>query len=236
MNWFDSQKRPKLKSVKKGHSHSPDGLWKKCSHCLEILAVSRLEENNEVCPYCSFHFPLSAKKRIELLADEGSFREDDREMVSKDPLGFEDKKTYRKRLKEAQERAGRGDGVIAGQASLNGREISLVVMDFSFMGGSMGVVCGEKIARAMDRAAQEKRGLVILSCSGGARMQEGILSLMQMAKTSASRYRLQQKGLPFIFHFDQSNHGRVCGQLCHAGRCESCRARCLGRVCRASGH
>lgn len=198
MSWFNDQKRPKLKSSKKSNKNTPSGLWKKCSHCAETILKSKLEENNQICPYCDFHYPLTPQSRIELLFDKGSFQEFDRGMKSHDPLGFKDKKTYLERLQIAQERTGRGDGTICGMGKIHGHKVSMAVMDFSFMGGSMGVANGEKIARTMDRAQAEKTGCVVVSCSGGARMQEGILSLMQMAKTSASRLQLKQQGLPFI--------------------------------------
>ena len=198
MSWFKDQKTPKLKSSKKGAANTPSGLWKKCSHCLEIVLAAKLEENHEVCPYCDFHFPLSLNGRIQLIVDKGTFKEYDRELGSKDPLEFKDKKTYRQRLEEARERSGKGEGSTVGTALLGGQKASLAVMDFSFMGGSMGVACGEKITRTMERGLKERMGVVIVSCSGGARMQEGILSLMQMAKTSAARLKLKEEGLPFI--------------------------------------
>ena len=198
MSWFNDQKRPKLKSIKKSNGHTPAGMWKKCSHCEEIVLAHKLEENAQVCPYCDFHFPLSPHRRLQFLVDPESFEECDEKLYSLDPLNFVDKRSYGERLQSAQERTGKRDAVVTGLAAIAGRRVSLAVMDFSFMGGSMGVVTGEKIARAMDRGVSEGVGVVIVSCSGGARMQEGILSLMQMAKTSASRSRLQQKGLPLI--------------------------------------
>ena len=198
MSWFNDQKRPKLKSSKKSNANTPSGLWKKCSSCSEILLVKKLEENNQVCPYCDYHYQMLPEKRVELLVDKGQFWEYDGELSSRDPLNFKDKKSYLERLRLARERTGKGDGTVCGLGEVCGQRASLVVMDFSFMGGSMGVVCGEKIARAMERAMDEGVGVVIFSCSGGARMQEGILSLMQMAKTSATRLRLRQRGLPFI--------------------------------------
>ena len=160
--------------------------------------MGRLEENAQVCPYCDKHFYLTPKNRLELLIDDGPFEEFDQDVKSKDPLNFKDKKTYHERLEMAQERTGRGDGTLCGIGKIHGQKVSMAIMDFSFMGGSMGVANGEKIARVMERAGEKKIGCVVVSSTGGARMQEGILSLMQMAKTSACRMRLKKLGLPFI--------------------------------------
>lgn len=199
MGWFHQVKNPKLKNAKKGSStNTPDGLWKKCNNCKEILQTEKLDENSQVCPYCEHHYRLSSWDRIQLLTDEGSFKEELSELCSKNPLEFVDKYPYSNRLEEAQKKTGIKDSTICGTAKINGEDVALAVMDFRFMGGSMGVVTGEKIAWAMDKAYEMKSACLVVTCSGGARMQEGILSLMQMGKTSASRSRLKKNGIPYI--------------------------------------
>ncbi len=198
MSWFESVKTPKLKSSKKVSNSTPSGLWKKCPSCGEIIQSSKLEETQQVCPYCDNHFRLSAIDRIELLVDKNSFISENMDLTSKDPLKFTDKKSYKIRLEESLQKTGMLDGTFYGKATINSRPVAMAVMNFQFMGGSMGVVTGEKIAAAMDLAFEEKIPCIVISSSGGARMQEGILSLMQMAKTSASRQRLKDAGIPYI--------------------------------------
>jgi acetyl-CoA carboxylase carboxyl transferase subunit beta len=198
MGWFDNIKSPKLKQVKKTANNLPTGLWKKCSACSEILQMSTLEKNAHVCPYCDHHYRLSSFERIEYLVDEGTWVPIDVNLTSQDPLQFTDKKPYQDRLKQSKEATGLYDSAQAGYGKILGTEVSIAVMDFTFMGGSMGVVCGEIIAVAMDKALERKIPCIVISCSGGARMQEGILSLMQMAKTSASRNQLKENKIPYI--------------------------------------
>lgn len=198
MGWFDNVRNPKLKSVKKPQSNTPTGLWKKCTNCGEILQSTRLEQNLSVCPFCNHHYRLNAEERIHMLTDEGSFREFGQGLETKNPLNFEDRLKYNDRLNKAYQNTGRKDGTVCGYAKINNIPVVMAVMDFDFMGGSMGVVTGEKIAMAMDEAYEKRCGCIVVSCSGGARMQEGILSLMQMAKTSASRHRLREARLPYI--------------------------------------
>jgi acetyl-CoA carboxylase carboxyl transferase subunit beta len=198
MAHFHDVKNPKLKNMKKGVSSTPTGLWKKCVSCSEIIQTEKLEENFQVCPYCGHHYRLSAPERIRLILDEGSFEEQAGDLCSNDPLQFKDKQDYKQRLESAYKATGVKDGTLCGMGLLEGQKVALAVMDFRFMGGSMGVVTGEKVALAMDLAYQHKTPCIVVSCSGGARMQEGILSLMQMAKTSASRARLKEVGLPYI--------------------------------------
>ena len=198
MSWFNSVKNPKIKNPKKQNGNIPEGLWKKCAGCAEVLQSSRLEENHNVCPLCDHHYRISALARINSFADEGSFVEQASDYETTNPLKFEDKSSYDDRLIKAKKNTGRGDGTLCGTAKIDGVLIALAVMDFHFMGGSMGVVTGEKIALAMDIGLEKKCPVIVVSCSGGARMQEGILSLMQMAKTSASRSRLKENGIPYI--------------------------------------
>lgn len=198
MGWFNNVENPKIKSQKKVQSNTPTGIWKKCVSCSEIIQHTKLVANQNVCPLCDHHYRLNAQERINLLLDDESFIELGQDLATKNPLSFEDKKSYEERLKLAYDKTGRTDGTLAGHGLIDGREIAVAIMDFSFMGGSMGVVTGEKIALAMDYGAENNVPVLVLSCSGGARMQEGILSLMQMAKTSAARKRLAKKNVPYI--------------------------------------
>lgn len=217
MGWFEKIENPKLKSSKKQNTSTPEGLWKKCVNCGEIVQSSKLEERYEVCPYCDHHFRLSAKERIDLLIDEGTFQLMGTEMTTSDPLKFTDKKAYKDRLVQAQDKTGLKDGTLLGVGKINGKEVSIAVMNFQFMGGSMGVVTGEKIALAMDIAYEKKIPCIVVSCSGGARMQEGILSLMQMGKTSASRQRLKNAGLPYISLLTDPTTGGVAASFAMLG-------------------
>lgn len=198
MGWFNTVKNPKLKNVKRSSTNTPEGIWKKCTGCGEILQTSKLEANFNVCPYCEHHYRLSAVERIELLLDHNSFEEVAEDIITTNPLGFEDKQSYDDRLDRAKSKTGRLDSSIVGKGKIDGKQVAICVMDFSFMGGSMGVVTGEKVALAMEIGLKEKLPVIVVSCSGGARMQEGILSLMQMGKTSAIRKKLLEKGIPYI--------------------------------------
>jgi acetyl-CoA carboxylase carboxyl transferase subunit beta len=198
MGWFNSVKNPKIKNVKKQNDTIPVGLWKKCIGCSEILQANRLSENLNVCPMCDHHYRVNARERIALMVDENSFEEHASDLETSNPLQFNDKVEYSKRLDKAKSNLGRPDGTLCGLATIDGKKVALAVMDFHFMGGSMGVVTGEKIAKAMDLGLENKCPVIVVSCSGGARMQEGILSLMQMAKTSASRSRLKSEGIAYI--------------------------------------
>ncbi len=176
----------------------PDGVWTKCPSCAEILTVMSLEKHVWVCAKCDYHFRIPATSYIRLIIDEGSFDEFDINLVSGDPLNFKDSKKYPERIAAARKKTGRNDAVITGLGSIDGLHVSFSVMDFNFIGGSMGSVVGEKIARAIERSLDRGIPLVIVSCSGGARMMEGILSLMQMAKTSALLALLNKKRIPYI--------------------------------------
>ncbi|MEB3195848.1 MAG: acetyl-CoA carboxylase, carboxyltransferase subunit beta [Candidatus Sericytochromatia bacterium] len=164
----------------------PDGLWVKCTACEEALFTKELQSNLQVCPRCGFHFRLNARERIEQLVDEGSFETMDAHLRSTDPLAFVDTKRYSERLKDAYAKHGPEEGVITGIATIDGQRVALGVMNFYFLGGSMGSVVGEKITRLIERAGDEQLPLITVTASGGARMQEGALSLMQMAKTTAA--------------------------------------------------
>ena len=174
------------------------GLFRKCDACGDAVKKEDFERNLEVCPACGFHFHLTAEQWIELLADEGSWTALDTELSAGDPLRFVDSKAYPDRVEAARESTGVNDAILAGTAYIDGRPVQLGVFVFRFMGGSMGSVVGEVVTRMMERAAEHKQPVVLLSCSGGARMQEGSLSLMQMAKTVAARGKLREAGAPFI--------------------------------------
>ncbi len=176
----------------------PEGLWLRCPECSDMLFRKVVEESLHVCPNCQHHFRISARTRIEHLVDPGSFEEMFQDVLPMDPLEFVDRKAYSDRLKAEQARTGSPDAVVCGKAFVKGRPMMLAVMDPTFMMGSMGSVVGEKITRTIEAAADEKLPLLIVSCSGGARMQESTLSLMQMAKTSAALARLDDAGVLFI--------------------------------------
>lgn len=217
MGWFHQVKNPKLKNVKKVVSNTPVGLWKKCNQCGEILQTEKLEENLNVCPLCDYHYRISAYERIAVMTDDNSFEEISPDLISNNPLEFQDKLPYVQRLKNAIKATGIKDTTVCGTATIEGKPVALAVMDFRFMGGSMGVVTGEKVALAMDISFEKKIPVIVVSCSGGARMQEGILSLMQMAKTSASRARLKNAGIPYISMLTDPTTGGVAASFAMLG-------------------
>ncbi len=176
----------------------PEGLWEKCKKCEEIIYTKTREENLNICPRCSYHYPLTAQQRIDLLTDEGSFKEIDPAIESVDTLKFEGVASYADKLAASKKKTGLADAVVCGQAKLNGIPYALGVMDFRFLGASMGAVVGEKITRIIEFATAKKLPLIIVTASGGARMYEGMISLMQMAKTSGALERHQEAGLPYI--------------------------------------
>ena len=217
MRWFDTVKSPKLKSAKRIISNTPTGLWKKCTHCSEIIQTSKLIENFNVCPYCEHHFRLMGRERLDLLLDQETFSPFAENLATTDPLVFMDKKPYKERLVLAREKTGNLDSTLCGLGEIDGQKVSIAAMDFQFMGGSMGVVTGEKIALTLDNALHKKVPAIVVSCSGGARMQEGILSLMQMAKTSASRQKLKAAGIPFISILTDPTTGGVAASFAMLG-------------------
>jgi acetyl-CoA carboxylase carboxyl transferase subunit beta len=192
----------------------PEGLWVKCDNCKEIIYRKEVEKNFKVCPKCDYHFRISASERLPYLVDEGSFLEVEDGLSPRDFLSFKD---YKDKLKSSRKKTGLKDAIISGEAKIGGKQVSLVIMDFSFMGGSMGSVVGEKIARAVERAIDNHTPFVSVASSGGARMQEGILSLMQMAKTSAAVARLGQAGLPFISVLTDPTFGGVTASFAMLG-------------------
>ncbi|TFE65488.1 acetyl-CoA carboxylase subunit beta [Methylacidiphilum sp. Yel] len=176
----------------------PEGLWTKCPSCSRFLYNKELQLNQSVCQYCQHHFPLQAMERISFLADPQSFVEYDHNLLSVDVLGFSGEKSYEERLRYYQEKTGLNEAVVCGKCTIGSIPVFISVMDFNFLGGSMGSVVGEKITRTIERSLSERIPLIIISASGGARMYEGMISLMQMAKTSAALQRLSQAGIPYI--------------------------------------
>jgi acetyl-CoA carboxylase carboxyl transferase subunit beta len=195
----------------------PSHLWTQCPSCEQMLFNKQLARNQNVCMHCEHHFRIGARERLELLVDKGSFEEHDREMTSADPLHFEDSKPYPARLTAAQTKSGERDAVITGAAVIGGVPAMVAVMDFDFIGGSMGSVVGEKITRAAELALAERRPLVIISASGGARMQEGTLALMQMAKVAAALARLAEAGLPYVSVLTDPTTGGVLASFASLG-------------------
>ncbi|WP_394952425.1 acetyl-CoA carboxylase, carboxyltransferase subunit beta [uncultured Helicobacter sp.] len=191
--------------------------WIKCPNCNALMYYKEVFSQSQVCPKCNHHLRISAQERIELLCDSDSFEEYDRELRPIDPLEFVDKKSYKQRVQEGEQKSGRPSSVIAGEAFIEGIGTQLVVFDFSFMGGSLGSVEGEKIVRAINRAIQKRQALVICSTSGGARMQESTHSLMQMAKTSAALNKLSAAKLPFISVLSDPTFGGVSASFAFLG-------------------
>jgi len=203
---------------KQSQSNDAPSHWIKCPQCLSLMYYKEVESKHNVCPKCSHHFRIGAKERIALLADEGSFVEHDADLAPVDPLKFVDKKSYKKRIEESKAKCdGRTSSVISGSCTIEGMPAELAVFDFAFMGGSLGSVEGEKIVRAIHRAIEKRAGVVIVSASGGARMQESTFSLMQMSKTSAALRRLHEKGLPFISVLTDPTMGGVSASFAMLG-------------------
>ena len=199
MAWFS--KKPRISTGARPDEPSPsrmEGLWSKCDGCHEILYRQELEKNLNVCPLCGHHMAWPARERLANLLDEGSFEEHDRGLEAQDPLGFTDSKRYRDRLKSSRKSTGEDDAFISGTGRIDGVQVSVGCFVFNFMGGSMGSVVGEKVTRVFERAHQLGIPAIIFSASGGARMQEGIFSLMQMAKTSAAISRFREVRKPYI--------------------------------------
>lgn len=215
--WFSISKAPKPNIEGTDRLEIPGGLWTKCSSCTSIIYTRELERNLYVCVKCGFHFRLSAEQRIRMLCDRNSFEELDADLRSSDPLSFRDTLRYRDRIKQAEKKAGTKDAVLTGRAKIDGQACVIAVFNFYFMGGSMGSVVGEKITRAVEAASKDGVPMIILSASGGARMQEGILSLMQMAKVSAALVRHAEKGLAYISVLTDPTTGGVAASFAMQG-------------------
>ena len=213
MAWFKKSKG--IKAEKK--IKIPEGLWVKCDSCREIIYKKEIENNLKICPKCNYHFRISAKERILLLVDEDSFTEIDAGLSSTDPLDFRDKVPYRERLEENRKKSELEEAALSGEATIEGHPVVVVIMDFSFMGGSMGSVVGEKVVRAAEAALEQKKPLVTVASSGGARMQEGIFSLMQMARVSAAIARLSDSGGLYISVLADPTFGGVTASFAMLG-------------------
>lgn len=195
MDWF-KRKKETLQAVDR--KEMPDGLWVKCDECGEIIYKRELDKKLYVCPKCDYHFRIGSSEYIKILVDKGSFKEFNQNISSTDPLKFKDTKKYSDRYKAATQKTGLTEAVVTGQGKIEGIPVIMGIMDFSFLGGSMGSVVGEKVSRAADIALKEQKPFIIISASGGARMHEGVLSLMQMAKTSAKLALLAEANIPYI--------------------------------------
>ncbi len=214
MAWFSRKKAPKPSADDSAKLEIPGGLWTKCTGCSEIVYTRELARNLMVCPKCSYHFYLPVDQRIELLCDRHSFEEFDAALKTADPLKF---KRYWDKLKEYEKRTGRPDAVRTGRARIDGKVIMLGLLNFAFMGGSMGIVVGDKLARLIEAAAQERVPVIIVSSSGGARMQEGLYSLMQMAKVVAALQKLSELKLPYISVMTHPTTGGVAASFAMLG-------------------
>jgi len=213
MGWFQRTYNRIRKGKKK--LEVPDGLWTKCTSCSEIIYNKRLEENLRVCPKCGYHFHLGARKRIEITLDEGSFVEYDSRISSANPLNFPE---YEEKLEKSRKQTGLDEAAIIGEGKIGGRKIAVGVTDFGFMGGSMGSVVGERITLIIEKAMEKGYPLLLISGSGGgARMQEGVISLMQMAKTSAAIARLKRQGLLYISLLTHPTMGGVMASFASQG-------------------
>lgn len=214
MGWFTRSKDSEREEDK---FKNIEGLWMKCPVCRAIVYKKEVEQRWKVCPKCDYHFPLSVEERIELLADPGSFQEWDRDLLPYDLLQFVDTQPYPDRLRSAQKKTGRPEAIVTGHCRLMGAPLALGIFVFQFMGGSMGSVVGEKICRAIDRAIQGGFPFLLVTTSGGARMQEGTVSLMQMAKTTAALARLSEAGLPYIVVLTDPTFGGVTASVAMVG-------------------
>jgi len=215
MTWFKKSKTPIVPIGDR--TVRTEGLWIKCEECKQIIWKKDLEANLNVCPLCTYHFKISARERLSQLYDVGGYREFDDRLQSNDPLHFVDKKSYKKRLQEMYTATGLRDALVSAEGKLGGRLVLICAMESSFISGSMGSVVGEMIARAAERALEKGCPLVVISCSGGARMQEGALSLMQMAKISSVLARLDDEKIPYISVLTDPTTGGVTASFAMLG-------------------
>ncbi len=217
MAWFKKPRKPIASSTAEKPSRVPEGLWIKCAGCSQLIYKKDLEESLNVCPKCGHHSRIDAAERLKALFDGGRYSEHFTNLVSTDPLRFTDTKPYRQRLQHAIKQYGLKDAIIVATGRLDGLDVVVAAMEYRFIGGSMGVVVGEKIARAAEMALDGRQPLIVISCSGGARMMEGALSLMQMAKVSAALARLDRARLPFISILTDPTTGGVTASLAMLG-------------------
>jgi len=215
MVWFRKEKQP-IEPPKEKHIQT-EGLWVKCDDCKQILWKKDLENSLLCCPKCNHHFKMSARARLEMLFDEGRYKEYDKGLASTDPLQFKDSKSYSDRLRQAEKVTGLKDALLTGEGQLEGQPVIICAMEFQFIGGSMGAVVGEKVTRAIDQCIAKKLPLVVVSCSGGARMMEGAISLMQMTKISAALARLDEVRKPYISVLTDPTTGGVTASFAMLG-------------------
>lgn len=216
--------KPKLRGTGKKRENMPDDLWTKCTDCGELIHALDLKQNLNVCPKCEYHFLIGSHERIQLLADPGSFQETNAGLFSKNPLGFS---KYEDKIAMLREKTKLNDAVVTGSLTIESKPAMIAVMDFKFFAGSMGSVVGEKITRAIEQAIDEKKGVIIVSASSGARMQEGMLSLMQMAKTCAALARLSEAGLPYISVMTHPTTGGVTASFATIGDINLAEPKCM---------
>jgi acetyl-CoA carboxylase carboxyl transferase subunit beta len=218
MAWFNRQK-PSVEKISKEEERRmrTEGLWLKCDGCSQIIWRKNLDENFQVCPRCNYHFKIDARARLNMLFDEGKWEEFDAKLISTDPLEFVDSKSYKQRLADTQKSTGQPDALISGGGKVHGRYVHICALELKFIGGSMGTVMGEKITRAIERSAEKNVPIVIVSASGGARMQEGAVSLMQLVKISAALMRLDEAGVPYISVLTDPTTGGVTASFAMLG-------------------
>jgi acetyl-CoA carboxylase carboxyl transferase subunit beta len=217
MAWFKKTRKPIASSTTEKPSRVPEGLWIKCPGCAQLIYKKDLEESLNVCPKCAHHFRINAAERLRALFDDGQYEEHFPGLISVDPLQFTDTKPYRDRLQKTIAGTGMKDAVVVATGTLDGLGVVISAMEYSFIGGSMGVVVGEKITRGLEMALERRQPAIIISCSGGARMMEGALSLMQMAKVSAALARLDRARLPFISILTDPTTGGVTASFAMLG-------------------
>jgi acetyl-CoA carboxylase carboxyl transferase subunit beta len=217
MAWFKKTRKPIASSTTEKPSRVPEGLWIKCPGCAQLIYKKDLEESLNVCPKCAHHFRIGAVERLKALFDGGQYSDHFPNLISVDPLQFTDTKPYRERLQKTIVATGLKDAVVVATGRLDGLPVVIAAMEYTFIGGSMGVVVGEKITRAIEMAHERRQPVIIISCSGGARMMEGALSLMQMAKVSAALARLDRAKLPFISVLTDPTTGGVTASFAMLG-------------------
>ena len=217
MAWFKREKLLVQTPAEEERTVRTEGLFTKCEHCGNFIWKKELESHLFICPKCSHHFKVNARQRLTLLLDEGAFQEFDQRLKSSDPLGFVDKKSYRDRLDQAVGSAGPNEAVVNAEGAIHGHDVVCSAMEYGFIGGSMGSVVGEKITRAVERARGSRRPLIVISASGGARMMEGVLSLMQMAKISTALAQLHQARIPYISLLTDPTTGGVTASFAMLG-------------------
>jgi acetyl-CoA carboxylase carboxyl transferase subunit beta len=216
MSWFSKKQSP-VPMPESERTVKTEGLWQKCDGCGQIIWRKTLEDNLNVCEKCGHHFRIDARERVRLLIDEGTFEERDATFTTTDPLSFVDSRAYRDRLKSMQKATGMQDAIVCGRGQMLGRPVEICSMELKFIGGSMGTVVGEKITRSIERCIADRVPLVIVSASGGARMQEGAVSLMQLAKISAALMRLDEERIPFISVLTDPTTGGVTASFAMLG-------------------